>query len=190
MYHISPQKKSANRRLGSGKIPSNPLATLLATHTIKTEGELFSPWKKRTFGKRLAPIAAGFVLAFVPCAWYAFSPAAFPHWLSPEDLPSEHRVTHPEVTLELQPVEGWEGDESLFLPVTMTNTMEQALGFGPYCRAEHLYQGKRQAVYGSRPRPALVNTLSAMGSATASILCPLAWAFFFPFFFPLPPHIE
>ena len=150
----------------------------------------FHPWEKRPFGKRLAPIAAGFVLAFVRCAWYAFSPAAFPHWLSPEDLPSEHRVTHPEVTLELQPVEGWEGDESLFLPVTMTNTIEQALGFGPYCRAERLYQGKRQAVYDFRPCPALVNTLSAMGSATASILCPRAWAFFFPFFFPLPPHIE
>ena len=149
----------------------------------------FHPWEKRPFGKRLAPIAAGFVLAFVRCAWYAFSPAAFPHWLSPEDLPSEHRVTHPEVTLELQPVEGWEGDESLFLPVTMTNTMEQALGFGPYYRAERLYQGKRQAVYDFRPCPALVNTVSAMGSTTCK--CPLPpGGGFFPFFFPLPPHIE
>ena len=68
--------------------------------------------------------------------------------------------------------------------------MERALDFGPYCRVGHLYQGKWQAVYGSRPRPALVNTLSAMGSATASILCPRAWAFFFPFFFPRPLHIE
>ena len=42
--------------------------------------------------------------------------------------------------------------------------MERALDFGPYCRVGHLYQGKRQAVYGSRPCPALVNTLSAMGS--------------------------
>ena len=68
--------------------------------------------------------------------------------------------------------------------------MERDLGFGAYYRAERLYQGKRQAVYGSRPCPALVNTVSAMGSATASILCPRAWAFFFPFFFPRPLHIE
>ena len=68
--------------------------------------------------------------------------------------------------------------------------MERALDFGAYYRAERLYQGKRQAVYDFRPRPALVNTVSAMGSATASILCPRAGAFFFPFFFPLPPHIE
>lgn len=68
--------------------------------------------------------------------------------------------------------------------------MERDLGFGAYCRVGHLYQGKRQAVYGSRPCPALVNTVSAMGSATCKCPCPLAGAFFFPFFFPLPPHIE
>ena len=68
--------------------------------------------------------------------------------------------------------------------------MERDLGFGAYYRAERLYQGKGQAVYGSRPCPALVNTLCAMGSATASAPCPLAGVFFFPFFFPLPPHIE
>lgn len=94
-------------------------------------------------------------------------------------------MTHPEVTLELQPVEGWEGDESLFLPVTMTNTMEQALGFGPYCRAERLYQGKRQVVYGYRPSPALVNTVSAIGSTTCR--CPLTLAgAFSPSFSPAP----
>ena len=52
--------------------------------------------------------------------------------------------------------------------------MERALDFGPYCRVGHLYQGKWQAVYGSRPVSP----------------CPQAEAFFFPFFFPLPPHIE
>ena len=62
-------------------------------------------------------------------------------------------------------MEGWEEDESLFLPVTITNTMERDLGFGAYCRVGHLYQGKWQAVYGSRPCPALVNTVSARGAA-------------------------
>ena len=61
--------------------------------------------------------------------------------------------------------------------------MERALGFGAYYRAERLYQGKWQAVYGSRPRPALVNTVSAMGSAACK--CPLAGAFS-PSFSPSP----
>ena len=42
--------------------------------------------------------------------------------------------------------------------------MERALDIGPYCRMGHLYQGKWQAVYDFRPCPALVNTISAMGS--------------------------
>ena len=68
--------------------------------------------------------------------------------------------------------------------------MERDLGFGAYCRAERLYQGKWQAVYDFRPRTALVNTVSARGAPPASAPCPLAGVFFFPFFFPLPPHIE
>lgn len=66
--------------------------------------------------------------------------------------------------------------------------MERDLGFGAHYRAEHLYQGKRQVVYGYRPSPALVNTVSAMGSTTCR--CPLPPGAFFPFFFPRPPHIE
>lgn len=52
--------------------------------------------------------------------------------------------------------------------------MERDLGFGAYYRAEYLYRGKWQVVYGSRPVSP----------------CPLAGAFFFPFFFPRPLHIE